>query len=361
MEWIEIIGHTLVIIAIAISAGIVVAWKQRLCRTTRRGRFLYRVILGLSFFAILANIIHPLAALSGILNRANAAHNWGAVCEFISMIGQAAIVAALVGLKVRSAREPGRSRRILVIGAHPDDPEIACGGTLARWRDEGHILHGLVLSRGERGGRGQIRPTEARRSAQFLGLDTVTVLDFPDTRFREVELEIMHAIESEIAHFRPDVILTHSAHDIHQDHQTVHTATLRAARNVSTVLAYESPSASLDFRPSLFVDVGEYLDIKIEGIREHHDQADKPYVASERVRGIAAFRGGQVKTRHAEGFEVVRALVEDLPAYAVSVPAKATEPASSSASALFPYHSAVTSGLTPLLALSPKNTMENTI
>ena len=316
--WIEIVGHAIVIVATVLSAGLVIAWRQRLRRTTRRPRLLYWAILAFALFAILSNLVHPLLALSGGLGSGNVARDLGTAFEFLSMIGQMVIIVALVGLRVTTGHNLAHARRILVIGAHPDDIEIACGATLARLRDEGHRIHGLVLSRGERGGEGMVRQTEARNGARFLGLDSVTILDCADTRFQEAELAIMQAIEAEIAHFRPDIILTHSAHDLHQDHQTVHTATLRAARNVPTVLAYESPSVTSDFRPALFVNVSDYLGIKVESIREHQDQADKPYTDPERVRGIAAFRGGQAKVRYAEGFEVVRMLLGDLPSQAVA-------------------------------------------
>ena len=87
---------------------------------------------------------------------------------------------------------------------------------------------------------------------------------------------------------------------------------LRAARNSSTVLCYESPSVTLEFVPTFFVDIGSYIDIKVESIKEHWDQHAKPYVQQERVRGTAVFRGGQAKCRYAEGFEVVRAVSSNM-------------------------------------------------
>ncbi len=103
------------------------------------------------------------------------------------------------------------------------------------------------------------------------------------------------------------MIFTHSLHDLHQDHRAVHEATLRAARNHDTIFCYESPSVTQEFIPSFFMDVSDYIDVKIESIREHWDQRSKPYVQSERVKGVAVFRGGQAKLRFAEAFEVVRA------------------------------------------------------
>jgi len=203
--------------------------------------------------------------------------------------------------------QANRPRRILAIGAHPDDIEIACGGTLARLRDEGHQVKALILTLGDRGGDGHIRRLEAANGARFLGLNELTQLNLPDTC---LEMDpVRQAIEDKIAAFHPDIVLTHSEHDRHQDHRIVHHATLQAARRVNTILCYESPSTTLDFRPELFIEIGDYVDVKIESIREHRNQARKPYVDDALVRAQALVRGEQAKTRYAEGFEIQRALV----------------------------------------------------
>jgi LmbE family N-acetylglucosaminyl deacetylase len=227
--------------------------------------------------------------------------------DYPSLVGQSLIIVALVNFK--AVGEGGAvQRRILAVGAYPDDIEIACGGTLAKMRDAGYQVRGLVMTQGERSGNGHVRPCEAQRAAEFLGLDQVQVLDFPDTRLHEQTLDILAAIERAIQEFKPNIIFMHSSHDLHQDHRAVHEATLRAARNLSMILCYESPSVTQEFVPTFFSDIGDYLDVKVEGIKEHRDQRSKPYVQEERVRGTAVFRGGQVKLHYAEGFEVVRAV-----------------------------------------------------
>ena len=120
-------------------------------------------------------------------------------------------------------------------------------------------------------------------------------------------MDVRAAIETAVREFKPNLVLTHSPHDVHQDHRTVHEATLRAARNSSTILCYESPSVTQEFAPTFFSNIGDYLDIKVEGIQAHWDQRSKPYVQEERVRGTAAFRGGQARLHYAEGFEVAHA------------------------------------------------------
>ncbi|MBS3177506.1 MULTISPECIES: PIG-L deacetylase family protein [unclassified Pseudoclavibacter] len=216
----------------------------------------------------------------------------------------------VVFIEAVHARRPSvvQPKRVLVVGAHPDDLELACGGTVASYVDGGHQVKVLVMSRGQRGGDPSARILEAHAGAAMLGVDDVTVHDFPDTQLADANGSMIRAIESAIASFAPTVILTHSEHDHHQDHQAVHRAVVRAGRQASSILCFESPSVTRQFNPSMFVDIDAFIDVKVKAVQTHRDQAGKPYMTSNRVRGIAAFRGAQAKCDHAEGFELVRYL-----------------------------------------------------
>lgn len=201
-----------------------------------------------------------------------------------------------------------RPRRVLAIGAHPDDLELGCGGTIAKLADSGHEVRGLVMSQGESGGSRAARPCEAVNGGRYVGAAGVQVLAFTDTELADQEADLAVAIEAAIRRFNPDILLTHSANDQHQDHRAVHRATLRAARQHSSILCYESPSATSAFQPSVFVDISDYVEVKTAAVRAHADQRAKPYMAPERVRGLAVFRGAQARTGRAEGYEPVRLL-----------------------------------------------------
>jgi LmbE family N-acetylglucosaminyl deacetylase len=279
--------------------------RRLLRRNIRRASLLYWFILAVGVLSTFLNITR-LVSLVSRHNRVPASM-LDVASEYVSMIGLSALVVLLIGLRVIAERRESRPWRVLVIGAHPDDIEIACGATMARMHDAGHVIWGLVMTSGEKGGDSTIRPSEARNGATFLGLDSVRVRSFPDTRLSEQANGMIAAIEEQMTLCRPDMIFTHSMHDLHQDHRAVHEATLRAARNHDTIFCYESPSVTQEFIPAFFMDVSDYIDVKIESIREHWDQRSKPYVQSERVKGVAVFRGGQAKLRFAEAFEVVRA------------------------------------------------------
>ncbi|MEV7603865.1 PIG-L deacetylase family protein [Paenarthrobacter sp. NPDC089322] len=215
------------------------------------------------------------------------------------------LVASALRINHGVATQP---RRVLAIGAHPDDLELACGATLAKLADAGHEVRTMVMSSGSQGGDSSIRAMEAESGSEFMGASEVQVHDFTDTSLSDHGQEMVKAIEALMEDFRPDVVMTHSGHDYHQDHQAVHSATMRAARQHSSILCFESPSSTRQFNPSVFVDIDGYLDVKIHAVSMHRNQKGKPYMSAERVRSLAAFRGSQVKTSYAEGFEPVRLL-----------------------------------------------------
>ena len=302
----DVMVHLLSIVVFATLAVYATVKRRAMTRTVRHARTLYRLMLIVSGLFIFSNAVRAFCML--VPGSETAAPWIDYLADFPSVAGQAIIIIGLTTVKIVGEQKISAQRRVLVVGAHPDDIEIACGGTVAKLRDAGYEIRGLVMTQGERGGNASVRPGEARRGGKFLGLDEICVLDLPDTRLHEHELDVLAAIEETIQSYKPSMVLTHSAHDLHQDHRTVHEATLRAARQLNMILCYESPSATQDFKPTLFVDIGDYVDVKVASIKDHADQRLKPYVHEERVRGVAVFRGGQAKLRYAEGFEVIRAV-----------------------------------------------------
>lgn len=162
------------------------------------------------------------------------------------------------------------SKRILAIGAHPDDVEIGCGGALAKHRAMGDEIRILTLSRGAVGGDTDIRVHEASRAACILGA-SLELADLPDTRISD-GIATIEIIQPAVRLFAPTHVYTHSCHDAHQDHRGVHAASIVATRGVNNVYAYQSPSSTVDFRPNHFVDVAGYIDKKIEALGAHESQ-----------------------------------------------------------------------------------------
>ena len=194
---------------------------------------------------------------------------------------------------------------MLAIGAHPDDVEIGCGGILLRHRARGDQVAVLTLSGGEHGGIASERVQEAHRAAAILGarlvLGTLRDSAIPEGR------ETISVIEQTIREVQPTVVYTHTIHDGHQDHRSVHRATVVACRGIPNLYCYQAPSSSIDFRPTKFVEVGEFLDRKVEAIGAYRSQVVKrPYLRESLLRATAEYWGRFAQYGIAEPLEVMR-------------------------------------------------------
>jgi LmbE family N-acetylglucosaminyl deacetylase len=217
-------------------------------------------------------------------------------------------------------------RSVLVVAAHPDDEVVGAGGTIAKHARAGDAVHVLFVTDGSRGDddAGRSRRANARRCADRLGVEACHFGGFPDTELREVpHRELNGAIEERIRAVRPDVVYTHSADELHQDHLAVHESTLVATRpgsGVETVLAYEIPtstdrgSTSAGFQPTTSVDIHGVLETKVEALVEHDGETHEfPHPRSaEFVRHHARSRGGRAGYPAAEVFELLAHRVEDI-------------------------------------------------
>jgi LmbE family N-acetylglucosaminyl deacetylase len=211
---------------------------------------------------------------------------------------------------VQSRRMLSRKRSprvVMAIGAHPDDVEIGCGGILLAHRQSGDRVIVLTLSRGHKGGPGETRADESARAA--LALDAELMMaDLEDTRIGEGP-DTIAVISQAIAVHQPSVIYTHTAHDVHQDHRNVHRATLVAARAVKSLFCYQSPSSTIDFHPTCFVDISAQLERKLEVLRMFESQADRRYLAPELLRATAYYWGRFGSASAVEPLEVIRSSV----------------------------------------------------
>ena len=208
--------------------------------------------------------------------------------------------------------------KILAVGAHLDDIEIACGGTLAKALAAGHQVKTLIMSRsGYTNIAGAVQRSddmavrEGRDALHALGVQDIEILDFPtkDIPFRS---DVVNAIDICITAYQPDIIFTHHPFDTHQAHVGVSQSTIAAARRKNTILFYEpiAPSGRsyVAFKPQVCVDITEYVDVKIEALKKHTSEYKK-FGAEDWVEGVrcrCGFRGYEMGVKYAEAFEPLR-------------------------------------------------------
>jgi LmbE family N-acetylglucosaminyl deacetylase len=212
-----------------------------------------------------------------------------------------AIAAGLIA--AGAARE-----RVLAIGAHPDDVEIGCGGTLLDHRRRGDRVSILTLSRGAVGGDTASRVAEAVSTASAIGAQLL-MGDLPDTSISD-GIDTIRLIEAVVRTLNPTVVYVHSSNDNHQDHRAVASATVSAVRGVRRVFGYQSPSATNAFTPTQFVAVDDVMERKVEVLALFSSQAGRSYLEPEMITAGCRYWARHLAAagRYAEPFEVIRSI-----------------------------------------------------
>lgn len=198
-----------------------------------------------------------------------------------------------------------RSEVIIAVGAHPDDIELGCGGTVCAATRAGARVIAVVMTKGERGGDSEGRCEEAIAGLGKLGVTEVHFGDFPDTEVPSSPKAVSF-LEQFHNKAKPGTVLTHSVNSMHQDHRQVGWLSMSAFRFSPRILAYETPRVTSSFNPTYYVDVSSCIKDKWAALQCHRSQSDKKYINYDAIISMAAFRGQQVNVAHAEAFEVVR-------------------------------------------------------
>lgn len=194
--------------------------------------------------------------------------------------------------------------RALAIGCHPDDIEIGCGGTIAKWAESGVEFSSMVMTFGESGGESDTRKQEQENSSRILGIKKLYWGDYLDTQL-PLDNIIITDLERVITEMEPDVIFAHYHKDTHQDHRILATAAITASRYTSNVLFYEGPS-TYEFSPTIFVDISSHIIKKIDSLYAHASQVNKTNIKGLNITEIAEasaiFRGVESRVKYAEAF-----------------------------------------------------------
>ncbi|WP_433783381.1 PIG-L deacetylase family protein [Actinomycetospora sp. CA-101289] len=205
-------------------------------------------------------------------------------------------------------------QRVLVLAPHTDDAELGCGGTLARWTDEGADVFVAVFSTAEESLPPGARPGQLRDECHHA-LDELKVPvgnrffhDHPVREFGYHRQEILEQLISLRAEVRPEVVLVPAGADLHQDHGVIHQESLRAFRHL-TMLGYEMPWNHITFSAEGFVVLDrEHLERKWRALTRYASQIElaRPYFSHDTIEAMARVRGLQMKAELAEAYEVIR-------------------------------------------------------
>lgn len=207
---------------------------------------------------------------------------------------------------------------VLAVGAHPDDVEIGCGGTVSLHAKNGdnviivimiepvsHHYTGKVIRSKDEG------IEESKLAAEAMGAELIN-LGFKDKNVPYSQ-ETIEAINKIIDDYKIDTIYTHWYHDTHQDHKRTTESVISAGRYVNNIFMYEpeypAGRSYLGFRNQYYVDISSEFETKMEALKKHQSQV-KRYGDRflQAVEARARHRGYEIGTHYAECFEVLRCL-----------------------------------------------------
>ena len=211
-------------------------------------------------------------------------------------------------------------KNVLAIGAHPDDIEFGCFGTLKKHKDQGDDVTLLVMTQsdvkdahtGKVTRDSIISQKEATEAAEILEADLI-LGPFQDTKV-PFNSESVKFIENIIKEKNINWVYTHWAGDTHQDHINTLNATMAAARLVKNVLCYEQvplPRMATTYPvANYYVDITDYINFKLKGCQCHESQINKfkehGFNMLDNVTTLAKFRGNQCSLKYAEAFNVLK-------------------------------------------------------
>ena len=224
---------------------------------------------------------------------------------------------------------------VLVLAAHPDDAEIACGGTIAKHVAMGHSVGIVDFTRGELGTRGtpELRAQEAAEAARILKVSVRDNLELRDGFFQndpEHQLTVVRAVRK----YKPDVVLANAVYDRHIDHGKGASLGYDACflSGLAKIETFDEsgkrqapwrPSAvyhyiqSLFIEPDFIVDISSHFDVKMQAVRAFKSQFYDPnsqepstYISSPSFLRMLEARaiefGHAIGTSHGEGYTVRR-------------------------------------------------------
>ena len=199
------------------------------------------------------------------------------------------------------------AKKVCFIGAHPDDIELGCGALISNIISKADILC-VTLSDNQNNPMLTHLVEEHYRSMAVLGVsrNQIKLGSFVTRRFPELRQEILEYLYQLNREYQPDIIITHTRADIHQDHQQTTEEALRAFRG-TTVLGFDALRSSYGFFPHFLVEVtAEDAERKIKALAEYSTYNDKYYFSDAVLRATLVRHGALAERPFAEGFDILR-------------------------------------------------------
>lgn len=200
-------------------------------------------------------------------------------------------------------------KTIFAIAPHVDDVELGAGGTIYQLGKTNEVYYiGLSLPPLVNN---DTLLNEFRNSADVLGIkpDHVILKSYDPRNLFDVRMEILQFFYDLNKQYKPDLVFIPNSKDIHQSHEVVF-AEGRRAFKYSSILGYELPWNSFDFKMDLFIELSkESVEAKVKAINAYKTQKNRMFFSNDIVGDLARVRGKQIGKEYAECFEVIRMIL----------------------------------------------------
>lgn len=195
--------------------------------------------------------------------------------------------------------------KILAVGAHPDDIEFGCGGTISKHLELGDEVYIIVMTNGEKGSHPSDKK-ECLNSLKLMGIKESNIFfgNFLDGYLQD-NREVVNFIEEIITKFNITKVYSHSQSDRHQDHRNCSKAVCSAARKISEILLFEESSTEVSFKPHYFVELSkEHIKKKIDSLSCYKSQIKRRGINLKLVEYLAGANGRRCNSEYSEAFEI---------------------------------------------------------
>ena len=204
--------------------------------------------------------------------------------------------------------------KILAMGAHFDDIELGCGGSLLKWSEAGNEIYFYIATKSgyaDASGR-VIRANESARQEGRLVASQIDAKLY-EGNFLTFEIEANEDLHKSLLkvleEVKPDLVLCHWFGDTHHDHRVLSQAFMHVSRRVKKILFYRSNwyQSTSSFHPNYFVDISNYLFKKIDLVKTHDSEFGRTMGAwSKFIQSQAEYYGLIANLEYAEGFELIK-------------------------------------------------------
>lgn len=215
--------------------------------------------------------------------------------------------------------------KIMVISPHPDDETLGAGGTLLRYKSEGHQIYWLNITNVEENGRWSKSFVEKRQRqiiaiCEFYCFDKFIDLKYEPTGLDSVNRnELIEKIGKYFDEFQPEWLILPDGNDAHSDHKVVYECCMACSKvfrhpyikRVTTMeILSETDFGKPDnpFVPNMFVDISDYIDKKLEALAIYDTEIrERPFPRNmDAVKALGTLRGGMAGCMYAEAFKIIK-------------------------------------------------------